>query len=96
MTPESHLLGGPAGRDGADSGCAGQGSIELTGRERGSADVTMTGLGQTRATRTLRTSDEIPKYQDTSKVRKIRVLILCGSSKIAPNTESCAVSQMAC
>lgn len=43
---------------------------------KGNMNMTIIGLGQTRATRTLRTSGEIPKYQDTPKVRKIIVSIL--------------------
>lgn len=47
-------------------------SLEFTGREKGMY-MTIAALGQTRATRALRTSGEIPKYQDTPKVRKITV-----------------------
>lgn len=46
-----------------------QNALEFTGREKDNVNMTSTGLGQTRATRTLRTSGEIPKYQDTPKVR---------------------------
>lgn len=51
-------------------------TLEFTGREKGDVNMTMTVLGQTRATRTFRMSGEIPKYQDTTKVRKIIVSIL--------------------